>query len=364
MAQGIPFHPEGRSGKRQGTLWPPGTRKRNRFWIWQGRIDGERTEFSTGTANKADAAEFARRAIRRLAEDRRSERERARSAALSRTFEEVAGLYQDARQCAEQDRRFIARLVAVAGDIDIAKIRQADMVPVIRRYYASAANATINRQVYTPFGAIIHWAAGQGWCEYRRVERLRVADTNRQAAPDDLGPLLLANTDGLQHAYCAILYVQGWRQSDAMRLSWEGVDLATLTFTTVIPKSGKLKSIPMDPIVRNALANLPGRREGLIFPWANRDAVRRWWKPLVESLGFPGVTPHQFRHAWGKYARAERATDDDMVEANTWTNRRSPQIYTRAPTPAARDLQSGISAKRQARTMQEQQAKNGGKKVG
>lgn len=253
---------------RGGRLYPPG--KRGRVWYWRGAIDGTRHEFSTGTGDREDAKRVVREALQERAQER---------ADVPVTFEDVAEMYMDSRQSSKQERRFIARLVQVAGDKSIASIRQGDMTPVIQRFYPTAAAATINRQVFTPYAAITHYAADMDLCPYKRVRKMRVDDTFRMPAPNDLGQLLLANTEGHQRAYCAILYLQGWRQSDARRLEWPNVNLNSLTFTTIIPKSGRLKAVPMDPVARDALAILP-QTEGKVFPWPSRDSVRRWWKPL------------------------------------------------------------------------------------
>lgn len=244
-------------------------------------------------------------------------------------------MYMDARQSSKQERRFIERLTDIAGDKPISTIRQGDMTPVIRAFYPEAAAATINRQVFAPYAAITHWAARQDLCPYKPVEKMRETESRRRPAPEKLGPLLLKNTDGHQHAFCALLYHQGWRTSEALAQVPGDVNLRDGYFRVMVPKTGRIKSVPMHDAVRVAYANIPLDGE-TVFPWRDRFAVRRWWKPLVERLGYPTVTPHQFRHSFAMAGRDMKLTDDDLMEIGSWFNRKSVSAYTGTPSEHAR----------------------------
>lgn len=318
-----------------GRLYPPGTRKGNRFWLYRGTVAGRGVEFSTKQIDKADAIGVAQEYI----------------AALSRgavpetlTFKAVAEMYVDHRQSSEQDRRFIERLTESVGNVLIHEIRPAHMTTAIRTHYPNAAPATINRQVWVPYGAVTHWAADQGWCAYRRVTKMKEVQPQRMAAPDGVGDLMISATEGEQRAYITLLMCQGWRQSEALALRWDGVDLGERALTFFVPKARRWKTVAMADEVKVELANLT--RSGVrVFSFGRRENVYAWWNPLVARLGYPDLRPHAFRHAFAMGGRIAGAGDDDLVEMGSWTNPRSLASYTRKPTGRSRDFLGKIRGK-------------------
>lgn len=318
-----------------GKLYPPGSRKGNRFWLFRGTVAGRGVEFSTKQRDKADAIRTAREYLDALSRG---------SVPEVLTFEAVAAMYMDHRQSSEQDRRFIARLTEHAGDVHIRDVRPAHMTSAIRAYYPNATAATINRQVLTPYGAITHWAADQGWCDYRRVAKMKEDQPQRVAAPDGAGDLMIANTTGIQRAYVTLLVCQGWRQSEALSLDWSGVNLPERSLTFYIPKARRWKTVAMADEVRVELANLDDET-GKVFPWGRRENVYAWWNPLVERLGMPSLRPHQFRHSFAMGGRRAGAVNHDLVQVGSWTNPRSVESYTHHPTDAARSLLGKIRGK-------------------
>lgn len=317
-----------------GRLYPPGSR--GRFWYWRGSVDGQRVEMSCQTGDREEARRFVRDTL---------ENYRAAQRTRVQTFADVADMYMDARQSSKAERSFIARLTAVAGDIPIDQIRQSDMVPVIRTYYPDAAPATVNRQVLTPYASITHWASEMDLCPYKRVNKLKADDARRLPAPDELGGLLLSNTEAHKHALCALLVKQGWRLSEILALEPDDVNLTDGYFRVMVPKSGRIKSVPMATEVCASLANLDlsGR---YVFPWRTRSGVYKWWKPLVARLGYPKVTPHQFRHSFAMAGRDLRMTDDDLLEIGTWFNRKSVASYTGTPSEHARSMLGQVGGRR------------------
>lgn len=351
----------------RGRLYPPGARRysrgrRNRWYVYVVRIAGAQREFvcrDEGGRPTADAR-VAKRDVRRI--DRKAEREAAgrRGAAAPAgpvlTFADAAARYADGRNLRKAERKFVDRLAAELGHRTLAGIRQHDIDAAARALYGGAAPATRNRQAYAPAAAILHYAAENDWCEYRRIRKQKEPrPETRRPAPGTLG-LLLANAGGLQRLLLLVLERQGWRIGEALAWRQDKIDLAAGMTELWVPKAGLWKTVPLAAEVVAALANrtalerdhdfvdwrgrirpLRGARPLHVFPWAAPGAVYRWLRPLCRKLGVR-FTPHMARHEFASSAREHGATARDLVDAGTWTSERSTARYDHARADRARAI--------------------------
>ena len=142
-------------------LYRPGTRRGNTTWVARGHIDGRQYEIRTAAKDKPAA----RRAWDAFATAERAERSRG-LAGEARGFAEVTALYIAARRPSRDTRRYLDKLCAVLGPLDVAEVRPLEIAEAAARLYPTARNETRNRQAYAPAAAVLHFAAESGLRDY------------------------------------------------------------------------------------------------------------------------------------------------------------------------------------------------------
>ena len=282
------------------TLFAPGTRKGNRYWLVRGLHDGRRYEMSTKTADKAAARQFLRELERELAAGRLPK------AGDVVSFAAAAELYCAWANPGKGDRVRIARIEAEIGRRAIADLRQADLVAAANRLFPDHSPATKNRWVIKPAAAILHYAARQGLCGWLRIEKFREARPQTRAVSLDLaGQLVAAAPAGPRRLVLVWLFRMGTRISDTLQVRWDAIDLQRQTVRLRIGKADNWTELPLHPELVELLAAIPHAERadnpgGRLFPWTQKSGVYRWLRPLVREMGV-AFTPHMARHSLGTW---------------------------------------------------------------
>ena len=307
-------------------FYAPGKRKGNRFWLWRGRIAGREYEISTGSLDKETARGVIVDFEKRVRDSRAAEIE------APATFAQAAARYRLANpRLSKADDRFLAKIESDLGARAIATLMPADIVQAGWRLYPGCSPATVNRQAIVPAGAVLHHAGRQGWCPYRPLARLKEDDPRTRTVAREV-PLRLigACTDPVRRAFLVCLFVQGWRVSEPLRLTWDIVDLERAQCERWIAKSRKWRRQALAEETVIALANLPlpasGKREGRLFPWRERWDVYRWLRPLCAAAGVR-FTPHMARHSAATWARENGADLKEIMRAFGWSDLKSVLRY-------------------------------------
>lgn len=311
----MPLHlvpPGARIKVRDGKPYP------NPYYLVRGEIGGRPIEVSTQTRDPDAAAAYKAR----LELDHWERRVPGPGEAVS--FAKAASLYCAAREPSTIDQARIDRLVAdELGAMTCDDVQHADLVAAANRLYAGRKNETKNRAVIKPAAAILHYAAENKWCAWKRFRKLKEAPVVTRASSIDVAQALIAALEAEGAAAATPfakrlarkkallvlwLFKHGSRVSDPLRLNWEEhVFLARKVYLVFIGKAGIWKEKPLDEEVWQALANEPADdREGMVFPWRSRSGVYKWLRPLVAKLGV-AFTPHMARHYLGKQLNAEGA---------------------------------------------------------
>jgi hypothetical protein len=132
-------------------------------WIIRGTLRGIRIEESTGVGDKRAAEEIkAKREAEILAESVYGRRATATFASAAVSYLEHGG-----------DNRFLEPIIEHFRTTPLAKIDQDAIDRGARKLYPNAADATRNRQFYTPTIAVITHAAKRKWCERLVLQRPR-----------------------------------------------------------------------------------------------------------------------------------------------------------------------------------------------
>lgn len=277
-------------------LIAPGRRKGNRFWIARGTVAGKEVEFSTREIDKGRAKIRAEQGFAELL---------ARSAlpdpGAVKTFREAAHAYTAWRSPGWDEIQRINRLIADLGDYEIPTMTTADLVACAGRLYPEHKASSRNRLVIAPAGAILHYAAEQGWRSWLRIRHFKEAAPETRALRLEPAKALILAASGVERAFLVFLFGQGMRVSDAIAVTWDRLNLAEGLIHAKIGKTDEWRWKALEDGARAALAAMPGKKEkGRVFPYANRWAVYRAIEPAVKASGVR-FTPHMARHSLGTW---------------------------------------------------------------
>jgi integrase len=309
-------------------LLPPGTRRNNTTYIVRGTVGGVRFEERTGQTDREDADLWALDYITKL--------KSLGPAPKTVTFGDAARAYMAWKKPRTDDEKWIFRLIDWMGSRDVREIKADDINKAadalcVRRSKKKAhiplSNETRIRYVYTPCSSILHYAAEQDWCVYRRIRRPSFSRRSKRApASDATVRLLLSNTSGHQHLILAWLYETGQRISDSLHLMRSDVDLGKCVARVGSRKTDDRGEIGISHGLAAMLNAAPHLPSGRVFPWDDRWAVYRWLRPLCKRLGVQ-YTPHQSRHAMATDLRALGYDMRAIAERGLWRDERSAGRY-------------------------------------
>lgn len=270
-------------------LIPPGKR-RNKFYLARGRLNGVLYEVTTRTTDKRDA------------EKRRAEIELEvlNSAVTAKvTFQRAADLYCAYRKPNLENQQRIDRLVRVLGHKLLDEVQHSDLVDAARTLYPKAKASSMNRSVVAPGAAILHYAAENKLCAYRKIKRFKEAPVPTRSMARSDAEKLLAVATGEVRGLLLWLFHQGTRISDALAVQWSDVDLKRRVYKMRVSKADEWRAFPLAESVLAYLKGVKGRK-GPVFPWRNRWAVYAALKP-VEKAAKVKFTPHMARHSLGTW---------------------------------------------------------------
>lgn len=298
-------------------LIPPGKR---RFWYLRGTFAGRRHEISTGETDRAGAEKWAAQYYASVLSDA------VPDAGDTVSFARAANAFIAWKRPGREDERLIRTVAAWFASKPLADIRHAHAVEAANALKPHATGPTKNRKVIVPIAAVMHYAAKQGWVEYRRFEKFREARRSPRApASDDAMSALMAATTGYKRAILAVLYETGLRVTDAINIEWEAVNLPAGRLLARAGKTDDLVAIPLSAALVALLANLP-KSPRYVFPWRTRRGVYAWLKPLRQKLGIE-YTPHQSRHALATAALEAGIPDREAADLGAWSDTRSLHRY-------------------------------------
>lgn len=284
----------GKRPKRiRGKLYP------NRFFLVIGRFAGRDWEVSTKTIHKSIAERFKNDFEKRILDGC------IPGPQADIGFHKAADLYAAGKNLSKPDQARVKRLKGQIADKPVRSVVQADFDSVAQICHPGKP-ATQNRNIYTPGAAILHYAAENEWCEWRRIRRPKAPGADTRAAASHVAPLLIEGTEGKERLLIAWLFKHGTRISGALSVRCERIDLKARTYDFYISKNRQWKTFALDDEVWELLVAQQMPNAGPLFPWSNRWAVYRWLRPLRERLAVT-FTPHMARHKLGKDLNAAGA---------------------------------------------------------
>lgn len=260
--------------------------RRGQIWHYRGTVAKRRLRGSTGTADKETASRIASR----LEERQWKSNLDGPQAVL--TFAQAAMLYR----AAGKPTRFLERVEdhwkdTLVVDITTGAIKQAAI-----DLYPKAGSATRNRQGIVPTQAIINHAAELQLCPPVRVKRFKVETKVRK--PIDLHWIQRLTKTAQPHlaALAWFMFQTGARISEALRVTWDDIDLSERTVTIRQRKTKTERVAHLPPESFTAIANLP--RTGKPFFYNSRASAYTSWQWAVERAGLEWRNLHACRHGF------------------------------------------------------------------
>jgi integrase len=140
--------------------------------------------------------------------------------------------------------------------------------------------------------AVINHAAKRGYCSPIRVERFFVPTPERKVATAEWLAAFMAHAKPQLGALAQFMAMTGARISESCRLEWRDVDLNEGTAYLRKTKNGEPRTADLPAPLIVTLANLPGKREGLVFGYEGRWGPQRPWETAEKRAGIEHVPAH------------------------------------------------------------------------
>lgn len=328
--------------------WRDGKPYPNRTFLVRGEVAGRDYEISTKTADPLAAQRFKAALELRLLTDCG-----VPAVDATVTFGRATELYLAFKDPSPGDRRRINRVAAAIGaDKPIRDVQHADLVAAAELLFPAGSNEYRNRWAIKPGAAILHYAAENKWCEWKRIKRLKEKPPVTRAATDQVRDQLLAalvaeereaktkkrRVRARKKQLLVLWLFSHWnRISDPLRLTWPDLDLPQRRYEMLIGKANVRREKPLDDEIFEILANTPeAERTGRLFPWHHRSSVYNWLRPLCRRLGIE-FTPHRARHYGGKRLNRDGAGIKTIMSALDHSDATSSLRYQDADVEIVRE---------------------------
>lgn len=336
----------------RGTFYKPGERKGNAYVLWRGRDDaGVKVEIITDARDSKGAAAYVREHLRIRASRRPPAAKTPAITLGTADFHYRAGRKLDE---GHPDWGRLEFIVGRDGGLELESINNAaikataeawldERVVAVARGLAMSDEerraaginkgslkvptwATANREVITPYRALIHYAVEQEWRGDLVVKSLAPPEGALPSDPPVIAEdsTVLKLLDAIEHriataptpwslakavhkrAFVWLVHERGYRVSEWMRLDWSWLDLPNAHGRMAITKrkgQPRWEDFELSPEAVAFLAALGPRDRGRVFPWHSRSNIYRWADDLIG----PALKwrPHESRRAIVSHIVAE-----------------------------------------------------------
>ncbi|MEM7425283.1 MAG: site-specific integrase [Pseudomonadota bacterium] len=265
--------------------------KRGRIWHFAGTVAGRRLRGTTHTSDKTEARKIV---AREEAAAWQSHRDGPKQTEL--TFARAAILYRNA----QKPTRFLERVEDHFRDTPVSAINGGVVRQAAIELYPGAGPATRNRQVIVPVQSIINHAAEMELCERLKVRRFKVDTKIKTPISPEWARTFADHASPHLGALCLFMLGTGARISEALRLTWDDVNLhdRTALIRQTKQRSERLAHLPGE--VLQAIANIPSTRNphSRVFRYSAQDTARKPWQAACARAGLEYLSFHCCRHGF------------------------------------------------------------------
>tara|TARA_R100001086_G_scaffold243922_1_gene173117 strand:- start:770 stop:1723 length:954 start_codon:yes stop_codon:yes gene_type:complete len=233
--------------------------------------------------------------------------------------------------------RFIVPVIDAFKDRPVADIRQPDLDTAAREAYPKHTPATRNRQFYTPFIAIMNFAARQGWCDRREWMRPKQPDGRTDwRTPEEMEEFILRAPWHISRN--VIIYLGSMmRASEGVKLQSTDVAGDGSQITLWETKGGYARRVEIlsraRPLISEASGPVIRTDDGKGYH--AYDAVNQSIARACEALGLPHFSLHVLRHTGATWRYAMDPDLPRLMASGGWRSMAMVQRYTHVAT---RDL--------------------------
>lgn len=300
---------------------------RSKNWRIRGTYLGAYVDESTGTHKKS------------VAEAHLKQRERDIESGLvgrraEPTFADAALIYL--KSCPDGELKYVKRLLEYFEELPLRQMNQTVIDDCVGALYAGRKPATINRNCLVPLAAVMHRAAERDLCAWIRVKKLREPKgRDRWISPEE-AELLIGQCQQKLRPLVVFLLATGCRLGEAIGLDWRDVNLKARTATFVNTKNGETYSVALHVAAFQELASQP-HREGAVFGYRDRWAVRRHFKDACGRAGIENFTPHGCRHTFATWHRQAGVDLRKLMDLGRWKDHKSVMRYAHVSVEEQRE---------------------------
>lgn len=254
------------------------------------------------------------------------------------------------------DGSLLEDIIAEFGLRDVKTLRQADIDALAAKMFPTGKNSTRNRKAYTPFIAVMKYAADDGRCDDRRWRRPeQPAGRTDWRRPDEMERILshlLPNARAIATFYLGTFC----RATEAVEIEWRDVSPAGQRATFWETKGGYARHVDLIDRVRDVMPARPEDGEGRVFrndrdggEWHAYDAVNLALKRACKAAGAKPLTCHVLRHTGATWRYALTRDLTELMKVGGW---KSPEMVFRYIHAGTDDLADMLHALKWAKSGQ------------
>ena len=235
------------------------------------------------------------------------ERIRRREVTVSEMIDEVLERSKGLRAIKEYDRAAKYWKLALRGRT-LNEVVPGDIQRYVMRRRRDVAPATVNREL-SFLRRVYNLAMADDVIARNPVSRVKFFKENNERVrfltADEETRLQKAMTSKDWDVVAVALHT-GLRRGEQFALEWEHVDFSTGLLTVPRSKSGELRRVPMNDVVREVFRALPSRlKSKWVFPSKKgkthmdpKNAMNRVFVPAVKEAGIRNFHWHDLRHTF------------------------------------------------------------------
>lgn len=225
-----------------------------------------------------------------------------------RTFKECAQSYIENGG----EGRYLKPIIDYFGDRPLTSIFPFDIERMALDLYPTQSNSTKNRQALTPTRAVIYHGYKRGWCNMIRLQRFKPEPAKRKKPASFTwihAFVRRCDKDNLPHLAALVIFMSqtGARVSEAIRVTWRDVDLASRSVLLLKTKTGTNSTRNLtDEMIGRLYAMRAGcDLDDRVFRYTNRHSVNE----RIVAVCRRAELTYKSSHAAGRHSFATNAME-------------------------------------------------------
>lgn len=308
-------------------------RRANGIWRVRGVHHGVRVNQSAGTRDEREAR-LVQQAIERQIFD---------AAILGKKPARLFELAVEDYLISGGEARYILPLLDHFAGRDVATLRQSDLDRAAQKLHPGSAPSTVNRQVHTPFIAVMRLAADNDHCSSRRWRRPSQPEGRTDwRTPQEIDELLALMSPRLG-ALCTFMVGSFCRASEAIELVHRDLSPTGRRVTFWETKGGYSRSVDLADraleavqLARSWRSHGPDDQvwlsDRLSVPYVDHRSVNHTLTRICVRHGIKPLSCHVLRHTGATWRYAMQRDLNSLMRSGGWRSLGMVQRYVHSGT--------------------------------